>query len=160
MSLHSGFCRLFLFVAGFTFGTVDTDAQTQDLRLRSAQELGAAQQKSIYSALVPMDPEVRFSFDGASVKVRIAQNVDLVALLNALDASGAGPFQRVLPPGTVAAKETLESFPAYIDTGNPLQDEADLAARKAAWALAHPEAHAVYLERVREALDLGLPLPE
>lgn len=159
-SFGSSKSRIVLFATAFSWYATGVDAQTIDLRFRSEQDLGSVQQKSIFSALVPLDPEVKFSFDGASMKVRVAENIDLVTLEQALGSTGAGPFQRVFPTGTVATKDALDSFPAYIDTGNPQQDEADLAARKEAWAQAYPEAHAAYLERVREALHLGLPLPQ
>lgn len=124
--------------------TVAQKAVHHDFLMRLSGMSGRDQEKIVRTAINDQDPLALVSIDPPTqgVKIRTTTSLDRPALDATLGAWGVSIISLnpiADPTARAAPASTLPGFPVFVDTGDPVNDEAVYRSNKAAWIQAHPD---------------------
>ena len=107
---------------------------------------GRDQEKIVYAAINDQDPLALVSIDapGQRVKIRTTVHLDRPTLearlvgygVTIIGLTALGVEQ---PTERISPAVSLPGFPVFVNTGDPVSDEATYRSNKAAWISAHPD---------------------
>lgn len=117
-----------------------------DFLMRLSGMTGRDQEKIVRASFNDQDPSALVSIDtpAQEVKIRTVVALDRPALEAAYGPYGISiislqPIGVPLLSVRASAADVLPGFPVFVDTGDPLHDEAVYQSNKSAWILDHPE---------------------
>ncbi len=121
-------------------------AAKRDFLMTVAGMTGRDQEKIVRASLNDQDPSAFVSVDAPAqqVKIRTIVSLDRPALEAAFAPYGVTiislePIAVSHFSERVSAADALPGFPVFVDTGDPVHDEAVYQSNKAAWIVDHPD---------------------
>ncbi len=148
-AFHRRSLGLTLGLLGFTLLHAQDNAK-RDVTISFQPALTSAQAKVTQEVLHAMDPQGRISFsnDLTVCKYHFTTGATNAQLLGALQEEGVSGT--IAPTSAGTGSNTRQSapqgMPHYVDTGDPIMDEARYKAEKEAWVEAHPELYQQFLD--------------
>jgi hypothetical protein len=118
----------------------------RDFLMKLAGMTGRDQVKIVRASINDQDPSALVSIDPPTqeVKIRTIVSLDRPALETGFAPYGVSiislePIATPLLSARASAADGIPGFPVFIDTGDPVNDEAVYQSNKAAWIEAHPD---------------------
>lgn len=115
-----------------------------------------ATEKMALAQLEVLDPDFRLSLQADRQRLKLGKRgpMDVAAAVAALAAVGI-PTTVVAGPAPTASQQksaqgTTTTFPQFVDTGNPILDDQNYQAAKAAWVQSNQQ---LYLQMIGAATD-------